>query len=309
MPIDVFSRILQVADTQLALAIHPLLEHADEWEQVEDWLEDEESRDAYRKELAFGVLSRTFGVDVAVKYAGPFSWNSWEASVRRMREALERGEIPVFESGLPDDHRQMIHSRTADFILNQYDYKGIVGIRQGDVFLDCGACFGETALWARMRGAARVYSFEPNPETWGWLEKNAARYNNPEHPWLFPLQLAVGDKEEFLPFMQNPDHPGGCGFAGNGNIQVPVTTLDRWCEQNRVVPDFIKMDLEGAEGVALLGAEDIFKTYKPRFAVCLYHRLEDMWMLPRLLKAYVPEYRLWCKKSAVLSEFVLYGSI
>ncbi|MDE7065934.1 MAG: FkbM family methyltransferase, partial [Desulfovibrionaceae bacterium] len=151
--------------------------------------------------------------------------------------------------------------------------------------------------------------FEPNPVTWGWLEKNAVRYNNPEHPWLFPLQLAVGDKEEFLPFMQNPDHPGGCGFAGNGNIQVPVTTLDRWCEQNRVVPDFIKMDLEGAEGVALLGAEDIFKTYKPRFAVCLYHRLEDMWMLPRLLKAYVPEYRLWCKKSAVLSEFVLYGSI
>lgn len=309
MSIDVFSRIRQVADMQFAVATRLLLEHADEWEQVESWLEDEASRVAYRKELVFWALRTMFGFDVAIEHAGALSRKDWNAAVERMREALERGEIPPFESGLPEDHRQLLFARTTGFILNQYDYKGLVGVRQGDVVLDCGACFGETALWARMQGADKVYSFEPNPETFGYLKQNADHYNKPDAPWLFPVPSAVGDKEETLPFMQEPDHPGGCGFAENGNIQVPVTTLDLWCEQNGIVPDFIKMDLEGAEGMALLGAEKTFRTYKPRFAVCLYHRLEDMWMLPRILKLFVPEYRFWCKKSAPECEFVLFGAV
>ncbi|MEG2140075.1 MAG: FkbM family methyltransferase, partial [Bilophila sp.] len=64
-----------------------------------------------------------------------------------------------------------------------------------------------------------------------------------------------------------------------------------------------------AEGLALLGAERIFTEHKPRFAVCLYHTLEHMWVLPRLLKAYCPDYRFWCKKSAPEYEFVLFGEV
>lgn len=309
MSIDVFSRIRQVTEMRLAVATEQLLEHADEWEQVESWLEDEASRTAYRKELAFWALHRMFGLDVAIKYAGALTRSDWDNAVREMRAALERGEIPRFESGLPEDHSQLLYARTTGFILNQYDYEGLVGVRQGDVVLDCGACFGETALWARLRGADKVYSFEPNPTSFDFLQKNAEHFNHSERPWLFPVPSAVGDKEETLPFLQIADHPGGCGFSKDGDLQVPVTTLDIWCEKNEVKPDFIKMDLEGAEGLALIGGENTFRTYKPRCAICLYHRLEDMWMLPRLLKLFVPEYRFWCKKSALQGEFVLFGSV
>lgn len=309
MSIDVFSRIQQVTEMRLAVATEQLLEHADEWERVESWLEDEASRTAYRKELAFWALRQMFGFNVARKYSGALSYSDWEAAVQTMQVALDRGDIPRFESGLSEDHSQLIYARTATFILNQYDYEGLVGVRQGDVVLDCGACFGETALWARLQGASEVYSFEPNPTTFNSLRKNAEHYNNPEKPWLFPVQTAVGDKEEMLPFLQDAHHPGGCGFSKDGNIQVPVTTLDIWCEKNGVKPDFIKMDLEGAEGLALMGAENTFRRYKPRCAICLYHNLEDMWMLPRLLKLLVPEYRFWCKKSAPEYEFVLFGSV
>ncbi len=309
MAIDVFSRIRQVVDARAAQATEALLEHAQEWEQVEGWLEDEASREAYRRELSFWALRRLFGEGTAIRYSGLISLEDWNRAVQQAEAARAQGDIPQLESGLEPDNFHVLYGLAAGFILNQYQYSEEVGVRDRDVVLDCGACFGETALWARMRGASKVYSFEPNPDTCGWLEKNAARYNNPDHPWLFPVPLAVGDKEESLPFIQNPEHPGGCGFSKDGNIKVPVTTLDIWCEQNGIVPDFIKMDLEGAEGMALLGAEKTFRTYKPRFAVCLYHRLEDMWMLPRLLKSYVPEYRLWCKKSSLVGEFVLFGSV
>lgn len=306
---DVFSHIRQVADMRFAQATQDLLEHAREWRQVEGWLEDEESRSAYCDELSFWGVRRLFGEDPAIKYSGTVSQEAWNQAVQQVDTARAAGNIPLIESGLEENNPHVLYGLAAGFIFNQYAYKDVVDIRQGDVVVDCGACFGETALWARMRGAARVWSFEPNPDTFVWLEKNAARYNNPEHPWLFPVPMAVGNKEESLPFKQIPDHPGGCGFSGDGNIQVPVTTLDAWCEKNKVKPDFIKMDLEGAEGMALLGAEHILRTYKPRVAICLYHRLDDMWLLPRLLKTWVPEYRFWCKKSSLIGEFVLFGSV
>lgn len=316
---EVFSLIREVADRKTCEACAPLLDNLRQCEEVESWLADEESKRAYRKELAFGVLSRLFDVETAVRYAGLVSEKDWEAAIRTMREARQAGLIPDFASGLPDEHRQLVFARTTTFIMNQYEYAGAVGVRQGDTVLDCGACFGESALWARMCGAEKVYSFEPSPSTFSFLKRNAERYD-PDGKWFFPESVAVGDKEERLPFLENPEHPGGNGFAAEGGVEVPVVSLDAWRERaggssgetgetGAIRPDFIKMDLEGAEGLALLGAEKTFRECKPRFAICLYHKQSDMWTLPRLLKSFVPEYRFWCKKSAPSSEFVLFGSL
>lgn len=308
MPLDVFSRIRQVVDNQVAIATQELLQHTDEWSQVESWLEDEASREAYRKELAFWALHKLFGFEVAVRFSGAVSAELWTEALRQVEQAKKSGVLPFFETGLPENHQHLLNTQASGFILNQYEYEGVVSVRSGDVVLDCGALFGESAIRFRMYGADKVYSFEPNPSSFELVQKNAARYD-PEGTWFVPVPLAIGDKEEMLPFNPCPDRPGSSGFTNSGAIQVPVVTLDKWCEQNGVVPDFIKMDLEGAEGIALLGAERLFTEVKPRFAVCLYHKLEDMWQLPRLLKRYCPEYRFWCKKGGIGSEFVLFGEV
>lgn len=308
MSLDVFSRIRQVVDNQVAQATQELLLHTDEWTQVENWLEDEASREAYRKELAFWALHKLFGLEVAVRFSGAVSAELWAEAMRQVELAKQNGVLPFFETGLPEDHPHVLCAQASGFILNQYEYEGAVSVRSGDTVLDCGALFGESAIRFRMYGAGKVYSFEPNPNSFELVQKNAARYD-PEKTWFVPVPLAVGNKEEMLPFNPCPTHPGGSGFTNSGTIQVPVVTLDNWCEENGVVPNFIKMDLEGAEGIALLGAERIFTEHKPRFAICLYHKLEDMWQLPRLLKAYCPEYRFWCKKGGIGSEFVLFGEV
>ncbi|MEG2005324.1 MAG: hypothetical protein RR014_04715, partial [Bilophila sp.] len=127
MTLDVFSRIRQVVDNQVAYATQELLKHADEWNRVENWLEDEASREAYRKELAFWALKQLFGADVAIRFSGALSAEMWNEAVRQVGIAKENGVMPYFDTGLPEDHHQILYAQTSGFILNQYEYDGIVG--------------------------------------------------------------------------------------------------------------------------------------------------------------------------------------
>lgn len=67
------------------------------------------------------------------------------------------------------------------------------------------------------------------------------------------------------------------------------------------------MDIEGAEINALKGAEKTIKGYKPKLAICVYHKKEDIWEIPKLILSYVPEYKLYLRHySPFKDETVLY---
>ena len=72
--------------------------------------------------------------------------------------------------------------------------------------------------------------------------------------------------------------------------------------------DIIKMDIEGAEKKALMGAEKIIKKHKPRLAVCVYHNFEDFLEIPELIINMVPEYKLYLRhKSNSGTDTILYA--
>jgi hypothetical protein len=52
------------------------------------------------------------------------------------------------------------------------------------------------------------------------------------------------------------------------------------------------MDIEGAELDALYGAERQIRENKPKLAISLYHKLSDIVEIPRLIRSFVPEYKL-----------------
>jgi Methyltransferase FkbM domain len=53
-------------------------------------------------------------------------------------------------------------------------------------------------------------------------------------------------------------------LAGEGKITVPVATLDSLVEEGKVLPpDYVKMDIEGAELLALRGAARTFQRFHP----------------------------------------------
>lgn len=88
-----------------------------------------------------------------------------------------------------------------------------------------------------------------------------------------------------------------------------MTTIDDFCKSNGILPDFIKMDIEGSELDALKGAKNILIKKRPKLAICLYHKNQDMWEIPLYLKEIVPDYNFYCKKSHPIHEFILFATI
>jgi FkbM family methyltransferase len=79
-----------------------------------------------------------------------------------------------------------------------------------------------------------------------------------------------------------------------GNTIVDALSLD-YLFNNKPsdeFPTFIKMDIEGAEKEALLGAETVIKAVKPKLAICAYHKTQDFYELPQTILNLRPDYTL-----------------
>jgi FkbM family methyltransferase len=72
---------------------------------------------------------------------------------------------------------------------------------------------------------------------------------------------------------------------------------------------FIKMDIEGSEIEALKGTAYTIRTKKPRLAVSVYHKPEDIIEIPLFLHELLPEYKFYLRHDCLvnLTETILYA--
>ena len=172
-----------------------------------------------------------------------------------------------------------------------------------EVFID-GGCYDAANSLRFMEFAkdkeAYIYAFEPDEENLILCEDKLNQVCNGNFT-LF--QKGLWSEETILSFSSGENVASH--LSENGNIKVPVADIDS------VVNDkvtFIKMDIEGSECEAIKGAQNTIKTYKPRLAISVYHKLEDIWSIPKLILELNPNYKLYFRHYSIAGdETVLYA--
>jgi FkbM family methyltransferase len=146
-------------------------------------------------------------------------------------------------------------------------------LEPGEVFWDVGANLGYFTLLAAacLKNTGQVAAFEPGRRTFAVLEKNVS-LNPFTNIRLVPL--AAADREGEALLYQTPGSADGranlfrAGADQTVREQVRTVTLDGWRRhQGLPVPDFIKLDVEGAELAALVGARETLSQSDPLLLV------------------------------------------
>ena len=175
---------------------------------------------------------------------------------------------------------------------------GDAGVQPGDVVLDCGAHVGTFTRAALEAGAKLVVAIDPSPPVLEALRRNVAE--GVAEGRVLIVEKGVWDREDTLPFIMTPDNHGTHHLSLEASdeqsvINVPLTTIDNLvAELNLDRVDFIKMDIEGAEQKALMGAQDTLAKYKPRLAIAAYHSPDDQTRIPAIVRAARTDYEMGC---------------
>ena len=148
-------------------------------------------------------------------------------------------------------------------------------VQPGMCVFDIGAHLGYySLLLAKCVGpGGRVVSFEAAESNFSRLQRNIS-VNNLDNVEL--INLAVFSKSGTIPISLSSTDTGSGDWsisrqANKDSIEVQTISLDQFCEAKRVLPDFLKIDVEGAEHDVLLGARETIGRCQPTMLIELHH--------------------------------------
>ena len=131
-------------------------------------------------------------------------------------------------------------------------------VNVGDIVIDAGVCEGNFAL-RYIDICSKMYLFECDSR---WLEPLKQTFKN------------YRDKVELIP-----------RFLSNGTDDKNITIDDALPNfHNEKI--FLKMDIEGAETLALRGAKNILTNNKVKASICSYHKTDDLFKIKAILQKY-----------------------
>ncbi len=176
----------------------------------------------------------------------------------------------------------------------------------GEIFVDDGCCNLQSTLilGKHCRNIRKVYAFEPDEHNYKKCKEEKDKRNL---AYVDLIKKGTWSKSEKLFFSATSD--GASHISKDGAVSVDVVAIDDVVDSEEKIT-FIKMDIEGAELESLKGAAQCIKKNKPKLAISIYHKPEDLYEIPMLIKNLVPEYRLFVRHhSNSFGETVLYATI
>lgn len=195
-----------------------------------------------------------------------------------------------------------LSDKQMEYIHNQY-FDDIIQLNDNEVFVD-GGCydFGTSERLLSRCTAKKIYAFEPDINNLKKVNESIERKNLKN---VEVIPAGMWDSNTKLHFSAQGSIMSRVDEKGTDEIEV--VAIDQ-VVSGRVT--FIKMDIEGSELKALRGAENVIKAYKPKMAICIYHKPEDIFDIPAYIQSIVPEYKFCIRHYALnASETVLYAVV
>jgi FkbM family methyltransferase len=182
--------------------------------------------------------------------------------------------------GVLEGYRMSIDwSRYRSFVYGTWEPKVVRAItdivKPGMTVIDIGAHIGYyTLLFAKCVGpGGRVFAFEPFPGNFALLQRNI-NLNNLKNVQLMREAIFSRTQQMTISAPEDEPNPGSGSMheeAGQRQYQVEAITLDDFCDRLALQPDVVKMDIEGAEYDALLGARKAIGLCRPKLLIELHH--------------------------------------
>lgn len=280
-------------------------------------LADETSRALFDALVLYRLLGHRhvrLPFDAAANHEALVTANGWKTA--DYGECANVRPLAIFT--IPGNHRSLAvigwaECIAATFIHRQYYYQsGATRIAPslGDHVIDAGGCFGDTAVgFADAVGdSGHVYVFDPLPKHCEIARRQLA-LNTDLQQRISIFQEGLSDRASQATHACDSEWINPAARLTEASMSS--TTIDDACRDGKVPRvDFIKMDIEGSELAALRGAEATLRKWKPKLAISLYHRPEDIYMIPIWIDSLGLGYRFHLDHYTIhYEETVLYAAV
>ena len=252
--------------------------------------------------------------DLYAQFGAQLGWRFWLSSpeiITGNLSAIERTylsladeesrrcllEICAFRLGAHTPYASFTHAERMYF-----NHLTVPSLRGRKItYVDGGAYNGDTFLEINsLLDVATAYLFEPDQDNYRAMVAAVKSVNGT----ALCLPLALTEQYDILSFHGKMGE--GCALSTLGSLQIAASALDEILNGQHV--DFIKLDVEGAEALAIGGAARVIRNSRPILAISLYHNPEDIWRIPDLLSGICEDYQFYIRQHCYNSfESVLYA--
>lgn len=166
-------------------------------------------------------------------------------------------------------------------------FENFLELKTGEVFIDAGGYDGQTSIEfiRRCPDFQSIHFFEPDFKNLELAKKNLSKYKN-----IHYYTMGLAENKKTLRFSSG----GGSASKINdkGNVKIEVDSIDRLIKGKIT---FVKMDIEGAEEMAIHGVREHILQDHPKLAISCYHKVDDLWKIPEQILAIRGDYQIYLR--------------
>jgi FkbM family methyltransferase len=219
-----------------------------------------------------------------------------------LSDKLSKDSFEAYVTSRASNNWRLIHP----FIVGNQYFMDAIDLTKNEIVVDCGAYTGDTLMdFIRISNGnfEKYYALEPSPNNAKILEEIVVqnKFSN-----IQIVRKAAWDKQEYFSFEEDTDTSHmNLNNSSDNNILVETDLIDNIVLSKA---SFIKMDIEGAELMALKGAANTIRSNKPKLAIAIYHKTEDLITIPAFIKELRPDYKFYFRLHTKLgSDAVIYA--